>query len=192
MVTVMEEVRTINKQGKVNIKFEQFAKDYGFKERPCIAGRPRTKAKVEAPMKILDEVRAYNGILDFNGLNELIIKINNRENFKVIQGTGRIPMMYFAKEKVLLYPLPHEKIRATYQIPSKCVKVNNSSIVNYADNQYSVPPKFIGQQLTIQAIDGFLYIYSNTKYIAAHKITEQYLNYIEKHYVEIMYQKFLE
>ena len=107
MVTVMEEARTNNKQGKVNIKFEQFAKDYGFKVRPCIAGRPRTKAKVEAPMKILDEVRAYNGILDFNGLNELIIKINNRENSKVIQGTGRIPMMYFAKEKVLLSSLLH-------------------------------------------------------------------------------------
>ncbi|MGN1393274.1 MAG: hypothetical protein ACI4V7_04345 [Succinivibrionaceae bacterium] len=33
-------------------------------------------------MKILDEIRAYNGILDFNELNELIVKINNRENAK--------------------------------------------------------------------------------------------------------------
>lgn len=29
--------------------------------------RSQTKAKVEAPMKLLDEIRAYNGILDYDG-----------------------------------------------------------------------------------------------------------------------------
>ena len=47
--------------GKVNNKFQPFADYYGFKIQPCIAGHPHTKAKVEAPMKILDEIRAYNG-----------------------------------------------------------------------------------------------------------------------------------
>src|SRR5690625_7829386 len=31
------------------------------KVKPCLAGRNETKAKVEAPMKLLDEIHAYQG-----------------------------------------------------------------------------------------------------------------------------------
>ncbi len=55
MKTVMNQPRTAYSKGKVNPRFAQFASDYGFKVRPCIAARPQTKAKVEAPMKLLDE-----------------------------------------------------------------------------------------------------------------------------------------
>lgn len=53
MKTVMDQLSTAYQREKVNNKFQQFADDYGFKVRPCIAGRPNTKAKVEAPMKII-------------------------------------------------------------------------------------------------------------------------------------------
>lgn len=46
MKTVMDEARTEYFKGKVNNKFSQFAQDYGFKVKPCIARRPNTKAKV--------------------------------------------------------------------------------------------------------------------------------------------------
>lgn len=83
MKTVMDEARTEYRGGKVNILFQQFADDYGFRVHPCIAGRPQTKAKVEAPMKILDEIRAYNGKLDYCELNELVKRINNRVNTQI-------------------------------------------------------------------------------------------------------------
>ncbi len=41
MKTVMDKARTEHSPGKVNTKFEQFAKDFGFKVRDCIVGRPR-------------------------------------------------------------------------------------------------------------------------------------------------------
>ena len=69
MKTVMDQPRTAYQSGKVNNKFQQFADDYGFKVRPCIAGRPNTKAKVEAPMKLLDEIRSYNRTLNFDELH---------------------------------------------------------------------------------------------------------------------------
>ena len=47
MKTVMDEARTEHSEGKVNVRFQQFADDYGFHVRPCIAGRPRTKAYVK-------------------------------------------------------------------------------------------------------------------------------------------------
>jgi len=68
MKTVMDEPRTPYKPGKVNERFYQFSKDYGFKIQPCIAGRPQTKAKVEAPMKVLDEIHAYQGKFDYLSL----------------------------------------------------------------------------------------------------------------------------
>lgn len=69
MKTVMDQLSTAYQREKVNNKFQQFADDYGFKVRPCIAGRPNTKAKVEAPMKLLDEIRSYNRTLNFDELH---------------------------------------------------------------------------------------------------------------------------
>jgi len=61
MKTVMDEARTEHFSGTINNKFAQFAQDFGFKVQPCIAGRPNTKGKIEAPMKLLDEIHAYQG-----------------------------------------------------------------------------------------------------------------------------------
>lgn len=63
MKTVMDIARTEEYSGKINTKFQQFAKDFGFKMKPCIARRPRTKGKVETTMKLLDEIHAYQGKL---------------------------------------------------------------------------------------------------------------------------------
>lgn len=185
MSTVMDVARTENFGGKVNAKFQQFADDYGFKVRPCIAGRPRTKAKVEAPMKILDEIRAYNGKLDYDGLNKLVTRINNRVNTHVVKDTGIIPIMYFNKEKASLSHLPVKNIRKPYQIATKPLNVNPSSMINYGGNQYSVPTEYIGKSLTAQAYDGYIHLYYNTTLVTVHRITEQKLNYHEKDYIEI-------
>ena len=126
MSTVMDVARTENFGGKVNAKFQQFADDYGFKVRPCIAGRPRTKAKVEAPMKILDEIRAYNGKLDYDGLNKLVTRINNRVNTHVVKDTGIIPIMYFNKEKASLSHLPVKNIRKPDR---KSTRLNSSHLL---------------------------------------------------------------
>lgn len=185
MKTVMDVARTENSAGKINDRFQQFAHDYGFDVRPCIAGRPRTKAKVEAPMKILDEIRAYNGKLDYDGLNKLVERINNRVNTKVVKDTGIIPIMYFNKEKAFLSHLPVKNIRKPYQITTKLLKVNQSSMINYAGNQYSVPPEYLGKSLAVQAYDGYIHVYCNTKLVTVHKISTKKLNYHEKDYVEI-------
>ncbi len=185
MKTVMDEARTEYFEGKINPKFKQFADDYGFKVHPCIAGRPRTKAKVEAPMKILDEIRAYNGKLNYKQLNDLIIRINNRVNSQINQGTGRIPLMYFQKEKAFLGTLPTNTIRKPYQIPMHTVKVNHSSMFQYNGCQYSVPPEYIAKNVSLQIYDGYIHVYNNTNLITIHEISKKRLNYLEEHYIEI-------
>ena len=171
--------------GKVNNKFQQFADDYGFKVQPCIARHPHTKAKVEAPMKILDEIRAYNGKLNYMKLVELVTRINNRVNAQVNQGTGRIPLMYYNKEKAFLNSLPADNIRKPYQITTNTVKINHSSMFNYKSCQYSVPPEYIDKIVSLQVYDGYIHVYCNTEFITIHQLSSKKLNYISEHYAAI-------
>lgn len=192
MKTVMDQPRTAYSKGKVNPRFAQFASDYGFKVRPCIAARPQTKAKVEAPMKLLDEIYAYNGLLDYHELNQLVHKLNERINHAVHPGTGRIPVMYLQKEKAHLSPLPRNVIRKPYQMIHTTVKVNSSCMITYRSNQYSVPPKYLGKRLVLQVYDNYLYVYYNTELIVIHPISAKKLNYTHDHYVAISKQTFKE
>lgn len=185
MKTVMDAARTEYFGGKVNNRFQQFANDYGFKVRPCIAGHPQTKAKVEAPMKILDEIRAYNGKLNYGELVELVTRINNRVNTQVNQGTGRIPFLYFNKEKAFLCSLPTDTIRKPYQIIANTVKVNHSSMFYYKGCQYSVPPEYVGKTVSLQVYDGYIHVYCNTNLITMHPLSTKKLNYMSEHYAAI-------
>lgn len=142
-------------------------------------------------MKILDEIRAYNGKLNYNELNKLLTRINNRVNTHVVKDTGIIPIMYFQKEKAFLSPLPVRNIRKPYQITTQLAKVNSSSMINYGGNQYSVPTDYIGKSLAVQAYDGYIHVYCNTSLVTVHKISEQKLNYHEKDYIEIAQQSYV-
>ena len=185
MKTVMDEARTEYSSGKINTRFRQFADDYGFKVRPCIAGHPHTKAKVEAPMKVLDEIRAYNGKLNYRELVELVTRINNRVNMQVNQGTGRIPFLYFNREKAFLCGLPADTIRKLYQITTHTAKVNHSSMFYYKGCQYSVPPEYVGKIVSLQVYDGYIHVYCNTDFITIHPLSSKKLNYISDHYAAI-------
>ena len=186
MKTVMDEARTKNSDGKVNARFQQFAKDYGFKVSPCVGSRPKTKGKVETQMKILERIRAYNGKLNYGELVEFVNKLNNIDNSNYHKGFGRIPIEYLEKEKASLNPLPKDNIRKPYKILSNVVKINNSSMFTFKGNSYSVPPEYLNKQITIQAYDNHLYAYYNTKQIAVHTISNNKLNYQKSHYISIL------
>lgn len=186
MKTVMDEARTEYSSGKVNAKFAQFAKDFNFKVKPCIAGRPRTKGKVEATMKILDEIHAYQGQLTLEELHQFVQDLCNRVNHQVHQGTGKIPIFEFKKEKNHLLQLPTVNVRDSYRIKHTLVKVNASSMISYKSNQYSVPGKYQGKRVGLQVYDDNLWIYYNMKLIAQHPISNQKLNYQESHYQEAL------
>ena len=184
--TIMDEARTEYSPGKVNSKFAAFAKDYNFKVRPCIAGRPRTKGKVETQMKFLDEIHAYQGQLTLNELYQFIEKLMNRVNQSFHQGSGKIPVFALEKEKSSLLPLPAEKIRNSYRIKHQLVQVNTSSMISYKANQYSVPTKYIGEKVGIQVHDDQLWIYYNMECIAQHPISNRKLNIRPSDYKETL------
>ena len=186
MKTVMDQPRTRGSKGKINIRFQQFADDYGFRVQPCIAATPKTKGKVESPMRILDELRAYNGRLTYLGFVELLAKINDRENSKVHPGTGKIPLMYLKKEKDSFGPLPQQTIRNPYQLVDHKVRIDNASLFHYRGKQYSVPPEYIGKSVTLQVYDDYIHVYCNMKLIALQPLSEKKINYQENHYRDLI------
>ena len=136
-------------------------------------------------MRILDELRAYNGKLSYTGFIELLVRINDRENSKVHPGTGKIPLMYLKKEKDALSPLPQELIRHPYQLMDHKTTVDESGLFRCSGKQYSAPPEYIGKTVTLQIHDDYIHVYCNTKLIALHPVSEKKINYKEEHYTAL-------
>src|SRR5690625_5203248 len=90
MKTIMQESRTKYQKGVINEKFYHFAKDFGFEVKPCISRRAQTKGKVESPMKIIDEIHAYQGKFNYEELNQYVNELCNRVNHEYNQETGSI------------------------------------------------------------------------------------------------------
>ena len=135
--------------------------------------------------ELLDDIYAYMGLLEYQELNELGQRLNERINHQVHPGTGRIPVMYLQKERAHLLPLPKDTIRKPYQLVTITSKVNTSSMITYHSNQYSVPPEYIGKTLNLQVYDNHLHVYYNTTLVAVHAISSKKLNYLEQHYIAI-------
>ncbi|MDD7305412.1 MAG: IS21 family transposase [Peptoniphilaceae bacterium] len=180
--TVMDKPRNQYSKGTINSKFYEFAKDYDFKVQPCIAARAQTKGKVESQMKILDELDAYQGKLTYQELIKKVEKLNLRKNMTIHQGTSKTPISLLEIDKGSLKPLPSKEIRSHYHNHQRTVKVNESSMISYKSNQYSLPIEYIGKTINLQVEDNYLYLYDTTKLIARHKITDKKLNYTQDHY----------
>lgn len=186
MKTVMDTSRTKYSSGKINDEFSQFADDYGFETKPCVGGRANTKGKVEATMKMMDELLMYNGQLDYNGLVKKVEEINNRENMRYHKSYQKIPFKHLKKEKDFLLPLPPKQIRSHYQITTKDYKVNNSCMISFKNNLYSLPLEYKNKVIQLQEYDNQIHIYFNTKLICIHKISNNNINYLKDHYTQVL------
>lgn len=60
---------------------------------------------------VMDELSAYNGDLDYEGLVKKLDEINNRENSRFHTEYQSVPVLSLEKEKEFLLPLPQDKIR---------------------------------------------------------------------------------
>lgn len=164
----------------------KLAKDFGFKVRLCGVRKPQTKGTVEAKNKVIDWIRAYEG--EFEGLNELaaiVEKINTDMNININQETDMSPTALFYKEKEYLQPLPARDIIDTYLTPIK-YKVSDEALIRYGNSKYSVDPKLIGEEVSVDLFDNKLCIYYNGKLVTFHTLNENPINYHKNHYAALM------
>lgn len=185
--TMMDVARTEKTEGKVNVKFQQLADDFGFKIVPCVRARPQTKAKVENPMRIIDEILNYNGqVKDFIELSEKMSKITEEANSRICQATGLPPIIVFQKEKEHLLPLPHDKIRSFYRTETTKATINPNGLFKYKEKMYSVPSNLIGKRVTVHITENHLHVYYNTRLITIHEKVEKKVNYHPKDHLEMI------
>ena len=151
------------KPKKPTESISKLAKEFGFKIRFCKTRSPQTKGCVEAKNKVIDWIRAYEG--EFETLEELmtiIETINQDMNININQETDMSPTALFYKEKEYLNPLPCKAIIDLYLQPNK-YKVSDEALIKYGNSRYSVNPKLIGEDVTVDIFDNKLYIYYNGK-----------------------------
>ena len=103
-------------------------------------------------------------------LNEKIQQINLRKNMDIHSGIGKSPITLLNIEKDSLQPLPTKAIRSPYQRYRQLHKVNQSSMITYQSNQYSVPAEYIGKSLLLESDNESLYIYDSIKLVVIHSI----------------------
>lgn len=164
----------------------RLAKDFGFKIRFCKSRHPRTKGTVESKNKVIDHIRAYEG--EFETIEELatiLETINQDMNITINQETDISPAALYYKEKEYLKPLPNKSIIADYLTPNR-YKVTNEALIKYGNSRYSVEPKLIGEEVTVDNLDNKLYIYYNGKLVTFHQLNENPINYKENHYQTLM------
>ena len=164
----------------------RLAKDFGFKVRFCGTRKPETKGTVEAKNKVIDWIRAYEGEFEtLEELLEIIETINQDMNITINQETDMSPTALFYKEKEYLQPLPNKDLIDQYLTPNK-YKVSKEALIRYGNSRYSVVPKLIGEEVTVDFLDNKLYIYYNGKLVALHSLNENPINYNPKHYAVLM------
>jgi len=175
------------KTRKVNEKFRQFAKDFGFEIKLCKPRHSYTKGKVESNNKFIDWLKPYDGEFgDEAELIDIIKVINKTVNTQVCQGTGVTPMLLFQDEKEYLKPLPNEQIIQYYLELDKPVQVQSDSLVHYSKKKYSVSPEYIGKWVFVKEESGFVNIYYQEKVIASHMKADKKINYREEDYMALM------
>ena len=174
------------KPKKATDAISKLAKDFGFKVRLCGTRKPETKGTVEAKNKVVDWIRAYEG--EFEGMEELaaIVETINRDmNITINQETDMSPTALFYKEKEYLQPLPARDIIDAYLTPIKYT-VSDEALIRYGNSKYSVDPKLIGEEVTVDLFDNKLCVYYNGKLVTFHTINENPINYHKDHYASLM------
>ena len=135
---------------KPNKHLLALASHYGFTPRRCQVRRPQTKGKVERFIHYYENnfwVEQKNRSLCLDELNEAVLEWIERINDKAIGGLGESRKERFSHEKHFLTPLPQHAFDCRCQ---ENVQVSREALVRVKSNWYSVPPAYIGRELTLR------------------------------------------
>lgn len=173
---------------KIHPRISQFFKDLNVELSLCQVRTPQTKGKDENSNKFISRLLPYNG--ELNSIDELrkVIEetITSDANSQINTGTNMAPAALFAKEKEYLKPLCSEVLLDSYLKEHYVQSVDETMLVRYKGQRYSVPVSCIGKTVTVYPIENSLYIYLNRELVSTHTITQNRINYSPEHYSEAL------
>ena len=141
---------------------------HAFEAKRCRPYRPRTKGKVERSVAYLRDSflngRSFAGLEDLNAQGRHWL--GHVANIRVHGTTRARPCDRLAEET--LTPVsdanPYQVTRSTERT------VSVEALVRYATNDYSVPARFVGQRVSVDAGTSVIHIRSGDLVIAQHPV----------------------
>lgn len=109
-------------------------------------------------------------------------------NLEVCQGTGMAPILLYQNEKRILNQNINNDLINQYLSPDK-VRVDQSQLIYYKGNKYSLDSSLIDQYVQPEEFDGNLYLYYKGKLVQIHKLVTSpgmAIIYNETHYAQMM------
>jgi transposase len=157
--------------GKLNPTFVDFASHHGFAIQTCRVRRPRTKGKVERGIDYVKDNfllgREFFGLEDLN--SQGVAWLDGTANVRVHATTGQRPVDLLSGEREHLTPI--DSIRPYTFIERHPRKVAAESMVSFRASRYSVPPQYVGRQVTVELTSegGSVLIRSGDVIVAEHQ-----------------------
>lgn len=163
---------------EVTRDYLEFSHFFTFIIKPCSPFEPNQKGKVENGVGYVKKNflpgRTFTDLSDFT--RQLRDWMIHTANVRTHGTTKKIPKDVFEQEeKIYLQPLPENPYHLTIPLIRK-VKLNCH--INYLNNYYSVPAKYVGEMVEARADNNLLTIFFNHTNIAEHLIATGEGNYI--------------
>lgn len=126
----------------------------GFEINPCSPYRARTKGKIEKPYQYIEEHfikgNVFSDMIDLNERGKVFMEEWNDQTHGT---TKKVPNEVFKEEIKELLPLPSKPF---FQKVLQKRKVSSDSYVSLDTNRYSVPVHYVGQEVKIRKLYGYL------------------------------------
>lgn len=151
-----------------NPRFTDFSGHYLFKPVACNPASGWEKGRVE---RMIGYIRK-NFLLGrtFGSLEAVnVAAVQWRDevaNKRVHKGTGKRPLDLFGDDRARLLALPDIAYDARIL---RSVKVTADCRVHFENNTYSVPPRYVGQVLTLRASPTEIAVYEGASLVARHR-----------------------
>ena len=173
-----------------NPTFWDFATYYGFRPWAHRPYRAQSKGKVESGVKYVKRFLRGKRFASLEHLNEsLLTWIVTVADQRIHGTTHRKPAEMFEKERDLL--ICHTG-KPRYNLQQRAIRhVSRDCMVSFETNRYSVPFRFVGEKVEVQAWQDRVLIFHQGMLIVSHRRCEgKYRHQIDKeHYHGIFYRE---
>jgi transposase len=157
----------------LNRSYRELARHYGFKVDPTPPFQPKKKGKVESAVKYLKrQVLAGRDGEELTSVNQAVQRWIEEVAGQRIHGTmGQRPLALFrSEEQPALRPLPQVPYEA---MEWKQARVHQDTHVCFDKRLYSVPWRWVGKTVWIQATSATVAIFADNVRIATHPRTSK-------------------
>jgi transposase len=153
---------------RINARFLDFTRHHGFEVKRCRPYRPRTKGKVERSVSYLRDSflngRTFTGLDDLNAQGRHWL--GSVANVRVHGTTQARPCDRLLAETLT----PCAGLNAYQVAHSTARTVGVEALVRYEKSDYSVPARWVGTRVTVDAGDNVIVIRAKDLIVAEHLV----------------------